>query len=42
VGRGVCDLSIWFVGSTTSPSHCFAMGPTLSPANAAERDLSDV
>jgi hypothetical protein len=42
VGPGICDRQIWFGRSTTSPSHCFAMGPTLSPANAAERDLSDV
>ena len=25
--------------ATTSPSHCFAMGPTLSPASAAEREF---
>src|SRR5580704_3992221 len=32
VGPGICDRQIWFGRSTTSPSHCFAMGPTLSPA----------
>ena len=32
VGCGVCKRGIWFLGSTTSPSHCFATGPALSPA----------
>jgi hypothetical protein len=32
VGRDACNRQISSGRSTTSPSHCFAMGPTLSPA----------
>src|SRR5580693_10596963 len=40
VGPGICDRQIWFGRSTTSPSHCFAMGPTLSPAARRRGTLS--
>ena len=29
----------FFVPTTTSPPHCYATGPFLSPAHAAEKDL---
>src|SRR5712692_5451588 len=37
VGHGPVSSSIAFLPYTTSPTHCFAMGPFLSPADATER-----
>jgi hypothetical protein len=42
VGCGVCKRSIWSLRSTTSPSHCFAMGPALSPATRRRGTLSEM
>ena len=41
MGRGVCDRKS-VRRSTTSPSHCFAMGPTLSPAARRRGTLSKI
>ncbi|SRR5216684_3176908 len=42
VGCDACNRQISFGRSTTSPSHCFAMGPTLSPAARRRGSLSEM
>ena len=39
VGRVVYERGIWIGRTTTSPSHCFAMGPALSPTYAPMKAL---
>ena len=40
VGRGARTKNITCLSDTTSPPHCFAMGPFLSPAYALVKALT--